>query len=317
MKTFIMICVNGCLTCTCFQFHYRVKLLINPTTSETVAMKIIDLKKHKDAAEIVKKEVCIHRMLNDPHIIRFYGRRENGSFEFIFLEYASGGELFDRIGNILDKVKITVIPLLFFSIVEPDVGMPQIEAQKYFKQLISGVEYLHGRGIAHRDLKPENLLLDANDNLKISDFGMATIFRYQGKERPLDKRCGTLPYIAPEVLCRKYQAEPADIWSCGVVLVAMLAGELPWDKPTPDCPHYAAWKECQITRLPWTKIDTLALSLLRKLLMPIPSKRYTISQIKNHQWCNKKFKTSSEFLRKLLKYLCHQSFATRFIFSAV
>ena len=73
--------------------------------------------------------------------------------------------------------------------------MPQMEAQRFFKQLISGVEYLHSRGIAHRDLKPENLLLDANDNLKISDFGMATVFRYQGKERLLDKRCGTLPYI--------------------------------------------------------------------------------------------------------------------------
>lgn len=56
--------------------------------------------------------------------------------------------------------------------------MPQQEAQRYFKQLLAGVEYLHMRGIAHRDLKPENLLLDDNDNIKISDFGMATIFRY-------------------------------------------------------------------------------------------------------------------------------------------
>jgi len=251
----------------------EVKLLVNATTGEAVAMKVIDLKKHSNAADTVKKEVCVHRMLNDPHIIRFYGRRENGNFEFIFLEYASGGELFDRI--------------------EPDVGMPQIEAQRFFKQLIAGVEYLHGRGIAHRDLKPENLLLDANDNLKISDFGMATIFRHHGQERLLDKRCGTLPYIAPEVLCRKYAAEPADIWSCGVVLVAMLAGELPWDRPSPECPHYTAWKECQITRLPWTKIDTLALSLLRKVLMPLPGKRYTIQQIKNHNWFLKRFKVSS------------------------
>lgn len=171
--------------------------------------------------------------------------------------------------------------------------MPQVEAQRYFKQLIAGVSYLHTRGIAHRDIKPENLLLDANDNLKISDFGMATVFRFQGRERHLDKRCGTLPYIAPEVLCRKYAAEPADIWSCGVVLVAMLAGELPWDVPSNDCPLYTSWKECQITRLPWTKIDTLALSLLRKVLMPLPGKRYTIQQITNHQWFQKKFKVSS------------------------
>lgn len=107
---------------------------------------------------------------------------------------------------------------------EPDVGMPAWEAQRYFKQLLSAVEYLHSRGVAHRDLKPENLLLDENDNLKVTDFGMATVYRLQGKERCLDKRCGTLPYVAPEVLTRPYHAEPADVWSCGIILVAMLAG---------------------------------------------------------------------------------------------
>ena len=102
--------------------------------------------------------------------------------------------------------------------------MPKWEAQKYFRQLISAVEYLHSRGVAHRDLKPENLLLDENDNLKVSDFGLATVYRLQGKERSLDTRCGTLPYVAPEVLERPYQAEPADIWSCGIILVALLTG---------------------------------------------------------------------------------------------
>lgn len=108
-------------------------------------------------------------------------------------------------------------------------------------------EYLHSCGVTHRDLKPENLLLDEHDNLKITDFGMATVYRMQGKvsylviyatfstifqlftrfylqERCLDKRCGTLPYVAPEVLMRPYHAVPADVWSCGIILVAMLAG---------------------------------------------------------------------------------------------
>lgn len=102
--------------------------------------------------------------------------------------------------------------------------MPIWEAQKYFKQLISAIEYLHSKGIAHRDLKPENLLLDEHDNLKVSDFGLATIYRLQGKERCLEKRCGTLPYVAPEVLLCAYHAEPADIWSCGIILVALLSG---------------------------------------------------------------------------------------------
>jgi serine/threonine-protein kinase Chk1 len=73
---------------------------------------------------------------------------------------------------------VGVIDFFAFILLEPDVGMPQAEAQRYFNQLLSGVEYLHSRGVAHRDLKPENLLIDDADNIKISDFGMATMFRY-------------------------------------------------------------------------------------------------------------------------------------------
>ncbi|XP_033222245.1 serine/threonine-protein kinase grp isoform X3 [Belonocnema kinseyi] len=183
----------------------EVKLVINKATEEAVAMKMVDLSKHPDARRTVRKETTIHRMLSNPNIIQYFGQRSEKNMEYIFLEYASGGELFDKI--------------------EPDIGMPKWEAQKYFRQLISAVEYLHSRGVAHRDLKPENLLLDENDNLKVSDFGLATVYRLQGKERSLDTRCGTLPYVAPEVLERPYQAEPADIWSSGIILVALLAGD--------------------------------------------------------------------------------------------
>ena len=99
--------------------------------------------------------------MKHPNVVQCYGSRtlDNHSRRFIFLEYCSGGELFDRI--------------------EPEVGMPEHQAQEYFKQLICGLEYLHQRGVSHRDIKPENLLLTENDVLKISDFGMATVFRHQ------------------------------------------------------------------------------------------------------------------------------------------
>jgi serine/threonine protein kinase len=82
----------------------RVKLLINRSSGEAVAMKVIDLEKHPDARTTIRKEVCIHRMLTDPHIVRYYGQRREGNVEYIFLEYAAGGELFDRIGEPLHLV---------------------------------------------------------------------------------------------------------------------------------------------------------------------------------------------------------------------
>ncbi|GLV33631.1 grapes [Carabus blaptoides fortunei] len=248
----------------------EVKLLVHRTTEDTVAVKIIDLEKHKNASDSVKKEVFIHRLLVHPNIIRYFGQRKENLREYIFLEYASGGELFNKI--------------------EPDIGMPNWEAQKYFKQLLNGVEYLHTKGIAHRDLKPENLLLDHDSNVKITDFGMATLFRMRGKERLLDKRCGTLPYIPPEVLETPYHAEPADLWSCGIVLVAMLSGELPWDQPTSDQKEYESWKEGKYMLLsPWIKLDNMALSLARCILVPDPMQRFTLEKIIKHRWVQHAF----------------------------
>ncbi|XP_012534184.2 serine/threonine-protein kinase grp [Monomorium pharaonis] len=248
----------------------EVKLVVNKSTGEAVAMKMIDIEKHPDARQTVRKETAILQMLTNPYIIQYFGKRSEPNIEYIFLEYASGGELFDRI--------------------EPDVGMPMWDAQKYFRQLISGVEYLHSRGVAHRDLKPENLLLDKNDNLKISDFGLATIYRMHGKERLLEKKCGTLPYIAPEVLVGAYHAEPADVWSCGIILVALLAGELPWDHPRLECPEYIAWKKGKYMSLkPWTKLDNSSLSLLRKVLLDSALARYKMSDIKQHKWFVRSF----------------------------
>jgi len=248
-----------------------VKLLVSKENGEACAMKEIDLGQHPQAEETVRKEICVHKLLKHKQIVQCYGSRQEGSRQFIFLEYCSGGELFDRI--------------------EPDVGMAEHQAQRFFKQLICGLQYLHTKGVSHRDIKPENLLLDENDILKISDFGMATVFRHQGRERMLERRCGTMPYIAPEILVKQtYNAEPADIWSCGVVLVAMLTGELPWDKPTADQSEFANWKDGKYSMNPWKKIDNLPLSLLRKVLMTPASRRYRLDQISNHIWVKKKFK---------------------------
>uniref|UniRef100_A0A0M3HNL0 non-specific serine/threonine protein kinase n=1 Tax=Ascaris lumbricoides TaxID=6252 RepID=A0A0M3HNL0_ASCLU len=215
----------------------EVKLVVDSKNSNiAVAMKCIDLERHPDVIDAVRKE------------IRF-------------------------------------LLLLLFHHLEPDVGMPSAKAQFYFRQLIEGVKFIHSIGIVHRDIKPENILLTQKDVLKISDFGMATVFKHNGQERMLSTRCGTLPYVSPQVLTGTYRAEPTDIWSCGVVLVALLAGELPWESPLPRTKAYMNWKESTtLDEHPWKKIGTVALALLRTILNDDEKTRATIERIENHPW---------------------------------
>ncbi|XP_051903123.1 serine/threonine-protein kinase Chk1 [Hippocampus zosterae] len=243
----------------------EVRLLVNRQTEEAVAVKVIDTLQAKECAENVKKEICVHKMLNHRNIVRFFGHRKEGTTVYLFLEYCTGGELFDRI--------------------EPDVGMPEKDAHRFFQQLVAAVEYLHGIGITHRDIKPENILLDDKDNLKLTDFGLATMFRFKGKERPMNRLCGTLPYVAPELLSQtQYKAQPADIWSCGIVLTAMLAGELPWDQPAEICQEYLDWLNKKTYLSPWKKIQPVPLCLLSKLLLAKPEARITIADIQKDRW---------------------------------
>jgi len=265
---------NGCEFVEGWQFvqtlgegtYGEVKLAVNTSTNEAVAVKILQLRdQSSETVKSVKKEILIHRRLDHENIIKFFGNREEGLVMYLFLEYARGGELFDRI--------------------EPDLGMHPAAAQRYFSQLISAVDYLFGKGITHRDLKPENILLDDADNLKLTDFGMATMFRHKDAERKLAKCCGTLPYVAPEVLLGgEFYARPADLWSCGIILVAMLAGELPWDAPSESNREFCDWKDHKIFLPPWTKLDNVALSLIRNVLVEEPEERFTINQIKKHRW---------------------------------
>ncbi|KAM9331765.1 serine/threonine-protein kinase Chk1 [Pholidichthys leucotaenia] len=249
----------------------EVRLLVNRQTEEAVAVKVIDTSQAKECAENVKKEVCIHKMLNHPNIVRFFGHRKEGPTVYLFLEYCSGGELFDRI--------------------EPDVGMPEKVAHRFFQQLIGAVQYLHSVGITHRDIKPENILLDDKDNLKLTDFGLATMFRFKGRERRLNRLCGTLPYVAPELLNQtEYSAQPADVWACGIVLTAMLAGELPWDQPTESCQEYADWLQKKTFLNPWKKMRPTPLSLLSRLLLSSPDRRLTITDIQKDHWFTEEVK---------------------------
>ena len=128
-------------------------------------------------------------------------------YRYLVLEYVEGGELFDHISS--------------------NVRLPEPEAIRIFRQMIAGLSYCHRFNICHRDLKPENILMDRNRNIKIVDFGMAAL---QPANKWLTTSCGSPHYASPEVIrAQNYRGDKADIWSCGVILYAMLTGTLPFD----------------------------------------------------------------------------------------
>ncbi|XWS40021.1 hypothetical protein CRYUN_Cryun18bG0104400 [Craigia yunnanensis] len=183
------------------------RLMRNKETKEPVAMKYID-RGHK-IDENVAREIINHRSLRHPNIIRFKEVVLTPSHIAIVMEYAAGGELFERICN---------------------AGrFSEDEARYFFQQLISGVSYCHTMQICHRDLKLENTLLDGSPapRLKICDFGYSKSSLLHSRPK---STVGTPAYIAPEVLSRReYDGKMADVWSCGVTLYVMLVGAYPFE----------------------------------------------------------------------------------------
>ncbi|XP_042636290.1 serine/threonine-protein kinase SIK2 [Orycteropus afer afer] len=153
------------------------------------------------------------------------------------------------------------------------------EARRKFWQILSAVDYCHGRKIVHRDLKAENLLLDNNMNIKIADFGFGNFFK---SGELLATWCGSPPYAAPEVFeGQQYEGPQLDIWSMGVVLYVLVCGALPFDGPTLPVLRQRVLEGR--FRIPYFMSEDCE-HLIRRMLVLDPSKRLTIAQIKEHKW---------------------------------
>ncbi|KAK8268315.1 hypothetical protein V6Z12_D11G058400 [Gossypium hirsutum] len=208
-----------------------------------------------------------HRSLKHPNIIKFKEVLLTPTHLAIVMEYAAGGELFERICN---------------------AGrFSEDEARFFFQQLISGVCYCHAMQICHRDLKLENTLLDGSTapRLKICDFGYSksSVFHSQPKST-----VGTPAYIAPEVLSRKqYDGKIADVWSCGVTLYVMLVGAYPFEDP--EDPKNFRKTIQRILSVHYSIPDYVRVSkeckhLLSRIFVAEPEKRISIPEIKQHPW---------------------------------
>ncbi|XP_062099932.1 serine/threonine-protein kinase SAPK2 [Humulus lupulus] len=241
------------------------KLIRDKWSGELYAVKFIERGQKID--EHVQREIMNHRSLKHPNIIRFKEVLLTPTHLAIVMEYAAGGELFERICN---------------------AGrFAEDEARYFFQQLISGVSYCHSMQICHRDLKLENTLLDGSSapRLKICDFGYSksSVLHSQPKST-----VGTPAYIAPEVLSRKeYDGKIADVWSCGVTLYVMLVGAYPFEDP--EDPRNFRKTLQRILSVHYSIPDYVRVSmeckhLLSRIFVASPEKRITIPEIKKHSW---------------------------------
>ncbi|CAN6449423.1 unnamed protein product [Victoria cruziana] len=241
------------------------RLMRDKQTQELVAVKYIERGEKID--ENVQREIINHRSLRHPNIVRFKQVILTPTHLAIVMEYAAGGELFERICN---------------------AGrFSEDEARFFFQQLISGVSYCHSMEVCHRDLKLENTLLDGNatPRLKICDFGYSksSVLHSQPKST-----VGTPAYIAPEVLLNKeYDGKIADVWSCGVTLYVMLVGAYPFEDPAEPKNFKKTIQRIvnvQYSIPQYVHISPECQHLISRIFVPDPAARITIPEIQNHEW---------------------------------
>ncbi|CAF1457437.1 unnamed protein product [Adineta steineri] len=239
----------------------KVKKAYHQLTRHTVAIKIVNRTKIKqlDVVGKIRREIQNLRLFRHPHIIKLYQVISTPTDIFMVMEYVAGGELFDYI---VKKGKLS-----------------EAEARPFFQQIISGVDYCHRHMVVHRDLKPENLLLDDASHVKIADFGLSNIMK---DGELLKTSCGSPNYAAPEVVSGElYAGQEVDIWSCGVILYALLTGTLPFD----DDNVQILFKKIRSGIFPIPDyLNPSVVDLLQRMLTVDPVRRATIKEIREHEW---------------------------------
>ncbi|KAK4148478.1 kinase-like domain-containing protein [Chaetomidium leptoderma] len=238
----------------------------------TNGSKVVLKSANKDDSNLAR-EIHHHRQFVHPHIARLYEVIVTETLVWLVLEYCPGDELYNYL---LQHGKL-----------------PVDKVQKTFTQLVGAVCYVHSQSCVHRDLKLENILLDKLENVKLCDFGFTR--EYEGKANYLQTFCGTICYSAPEMLKgEKYAGEKVDVWSLGVILYALLCGELPFDDDDDS-----ATRTKILTQEPSypDHIPPDALSLLKSLLSKRPLLRPTLPDILAHPFLAEHAPQQQEILK--------------------
>lgn len=240
--------------------QYAAVKIVSKTALVNSRRSLQGLDEHADRILLgIEREIVIMKLIDHPNIMRLYDVWETSTELYLILEYVEGGELFDYLCK---RGRLSTS-----------------EALGYFQQIIAAIDYCHRFNIAHRDLKPENLLLDQDKNIKVADFGMAA-WQMNHTSGLLRTACGSPHYAAPEVIeGRAYNGSSSDIWSCGVILFALLAGRLPFD----DEDLHTLLEKVKIGAYDMPQaIDKRAQDLITRMLEKDVPKRITVEQILLH-----------------------------------
>ena len=242
----------------------RVYLVSHNETKEEYALKVIEKKKLLNMygnCDIIHNEIKIHSKLEHANIIRLYSVKETEKEINIIMEYAKNGNLYQLISR-------------------NKSGFSEQKAFRYFIQVVNAVYFLHENQIIHRDIKPENLLISENGTIKLCDFGWA-------KQLTLKNRssyCGTVEYMAPEIIESENYDYSVDIWSLGILLYELLMGHSPFkDKTIKNTIVNIKLHDLKFDK----EISHDCKDLINKLLEVNKEKRFNIKDILTHSFIKK------------------------------
>jgi len=229
------------------------------STQAVIALKVIfkrQVEKH-DVLKQLREEVEIQARLKHPRVLRLYGYFHDEKRVYLVTELAPNGELF----KLLQKEK---------RFDEPQVA-------RWISQIADALAFLHRHHVVHRDIKPENILLDADNNAKVADFGWSTVTAHKRSTF-----CGTLDYLAPEMLGESYDHR-VDIWSLGVLMFELLVGKAPFDAPETEQTQQRIRSDEVVFPEDGT-VSAEARELLLALLQKNPERRLSLQGVLDHPW---------------------------------
>jgi len=214
----------------------------------------------KQLVQQLEREVRIMYELDHPYIIKIFTHFEDDRNVYVVMEFAAGGHMFKLLRRLREFDERT--------------------SAQYLREIVSALQYLHSHDppIIHRDIKPENILLDAEGRCKLADFGWSNFYM---DDSVRDTYCGTLDYLAPEMVDRAGHTVKLDIWSVGILLFEMLAGKAPFEAKQKEA-LFDNIRKLKL-RFPMT-FPPLAKDLVRKLLKINPAERISLEELLTHQW---------------------------------